>query len=57
MVHAAEEADGSVFAEATVAEHRPTNFANKYVGKVTLLYEKTYFCTRKSAMRYVAVDL
>lgn len=57
MVHAAEEADGSVFAEATVAEHRPTNFANKYVRKVTLLYEKTYFCTRKSVVRYVAVDL
>lgn len=57
MAHVVEEADGSVFAEATVAKHRPTNFANKYVRKVTLLYEKTYFCTRKSAMRYVAVDL
>lgn len=57
MVHAVEEAGRRGFAEETAAEHRPTNFANKYVRKVTLLYEKTYFCTRKSAVRYVAVDL
>lgn len=57
MVHAVEEVGRRGFVEETAAEHRPTNFANKYVRKVTLLYEKTYFCTRKSAMRYVAVDL
>lgn len=50
MVHVVEEADGRGFAEETAAELRPTNFANKYVRKVTLLYEKTYFCTRKLAV-------